>query len=654
LRAKEKTTTAVIEHRFRQLDKDSNGELAGEELAAPRWLVRLDLDKDGRVTLDEAKLSFGAGTPAAAASSETAASPRQEPKRLKPADAGIGRMIPDTAFADLDGKQRRLTDFSKNTATVIALISPSCPVSKRYLPSLARLAAEFREKNISLLLVAPTASESPDELRSALATVGLAVPCIPDPAGALSRSLGATATTDVFVLDSRRTLIYRGALDDQYGLGYSLDQPRHRYVSDAIAALLQGRTPTIAATEAPGCVLDFAKAQPVALVSGTTYHNRISRIVQANCLECHRTGGVAPFNLETYEQVTAKAGMIRRMVERRLMPPWFAAPPAPGEHSPWINDRSLADSDREDLLAWLANGKPLGDPSDAPHPRQWPGEWQIGPPDAIYQVPEPIAVKASGAMPYQNVFVETGLTEDKWVEALEILPTSREVVHHVLVFIRDKAYGAARGRDTDDGIHGFFAAYVPGNSYVVYPENFAKALPAGSRLHFQIHYTPNGTATVDQLKLGIRFAKKPPQHVVQVAGIHNLRLKIPPGAENHPETGSIPVPVEVKLLSFTPHLHVRGKAFRYELHPPNGGARTLLDIPRYDFNWQLSYRYAEPFTVPAGSRVTATGWFDNSANNPANPDPTKAVRWGPQTDDEMMLGYVEYFLPKSIPRVARN
>jgi hypothetical protein len=410
----------------------------------------------------------------------------------------------------------------------------------------------------------------------------------------------------------------------------------------------------VSATEAPGCVLDLSSAKPAATAQ-VTYHNRVSRILQANCVECHRAGGVAPFALETPQQVEANAGMIRKMVNRQLMPPWFAAPAAKGEHSMWANDRSLAEQDRTDLLAWLENGRPLGDAGDAPLARSWPAEWEIGTPDAVFQIPQPIEVRATGTMPYQIATVSTSLAEDKWIQAIEIKPTAREVVHHVLVFVKQRgaaAIGRRIGNEDEGG--GFFAAYVPGNDHVIYSAEFAKALPAGATLVFQIHYSPNGKATSDQLRLGVRFAPQAPEHVVQVAGIGNHRIDIPPGADYHPESATIPIPRDVVVLCFMPHMHLRGKAFRYDLIQADGAERTLLEVPRYDFNWQLAYRYADPITVRAGSQIRATGWFDNSAANPANPDPSKAVHWGPQTFDEMMLGYVEYYVPGVPAKIAQK
>lgn len=658
----------ILERRFKQLDRDGDGKLSAVEAESIASLVEgADADKDGFLTPEEIRDFFrerigraidsmrgpdaGAGLPAVTDAPPPpllpdTASPREEPGRLPAAQSGIGRRMGDAALEDLDGKAVEVAGLLGGRPAVIALVSTSCPVGKRLLPSLGRLAQEYASKGVGMILVAPTMTDTPKELREALAAAGLKDrPCLRDPKNALLQQLGARSTTDTFLVDAARTLVYRGALDDQYGLGYSLEAPRQRYLARAIDALLAGRSPEIPATEAPGCVLDLAP--PAAGGPAVTYHNRISRLIQANCQECHRTGGVAPFALETYEQVVAKSGMIRKMVERGLMPPWFAAPPAPGTHSPWANDRTLAERDKADLLGWLAAGKPAGDPKDAPAPRQFPSGWEIGQPDAVLQLPSPVAINAEGVMPYQIVTVETGFGEDKWVRGFEIQPTAREVVHHVLVFAQEPGRGRFAGeRDERDG---FFAAYVPGNTHVVFPDGFAKALPAGSRLRFQIHYTPNGTATKDQMKLGLLFAKEPPRHVIRVTGISDHRISIPPGAARHPESAVLPVPREVRVLGFTPHMHVRGTAFRYEAILPDGSIRTLLDVPRYDFNWQISYRYSQPLALPAGSKIRATGWFDNSPANPANPDPAKRVLWGPQTYDEMMLGYVEYYLPEEPP-----
>lgn len=673
--AEQTNSTSLLEQRFHQLDANHDEKLTREEAGSAAWFDRIDRARRGVVTLEQIRLvvrlldperagllrdTLGASPaattpPLSTPAPTTPPSPREGPKLLKPAEEGVGRLVADLTFIDLDGKTGRLSDYRSAKALVIALTSTTCPVTMKSTASLGRLEKEFAARGVAFLFVNPTSTDAVADIRAAVREHSLAGRYVHDRDNPFVTALGAKTTAEVFVLDAARTLIYRGAVDDQYGLGYSLDAPRHTYVRDALTTLLAGQRPLVAATDAPGCTLDLQLATlawPTAPTPApdakntSTYHNRVSRLVQNNCLECHRAGGVAPFSLATYEDVRSHAGMMRKQVGRGAMPPWFAAPSAPGESIHWSNDRSLAPADKADLLAWLAGDKPLGDPADAPLPRTFPVDWLIGPPDAVFQFPKAVAIKADGVMPYQTIRVETKFTEDKWVQGYEVQPTARAVVHHVIVRVhppgektRGQRDGGAEERD------GFFAAYVPGNTSSIFPPGFAKKIPAGSTLSFQMHYTPNGKATTDQTKLGLIFSPAPPPHVIQVAGLANPRLSIPPGDANHPETTALTLPTAVTLLSFTPHMHVRGKAARYEAVLPDGTRRRLLEVPAYDFNWQLQYRLAEPLPLPRGTRLIYTAWYDNSTGNPANPDATKNVRWGPQTFDEMMLGYVEYFVP---------
>lgn len=571
---------------------------------------------------------------------------RQGPKLVAAAEYGVGRLLPDFTFTDVQGKSQKLADLKDQRAVVIAIVSTDCPISRKFAPTLARLEKTYSEKNVSFIYVNPSSSVSADDVTASIKTHGFAGPYIRDQDGKVARLLGATHTTDVFVLDAYRTVVYRGAVDDQYGQGYALDAPRRQFLVDAIEATLGGDRPNTAATLAPGCPLELKVAAGEAPVSAVTYHGRISRLVQTHCIECHRPGGVAPFSLENADDVHSHAAAIQNVVERGIMPPWFAAPTPAGEKSRWSNDRSLPPQDKADLLAWLAGGQSEGDPREAPLTRHFSDDWQIGPPDLIVQIPKPVAVKASGTMPYQEIIVDTKITSDKWVQAMEIRPTAREVVHHVMIYVLAASEAGNKTEQKDNEKRGFFAAYVPGNKVLRLPDDFAKLLPAGSRLVFQMHYAPNGAATTDQTRIGMVFAKKPPQNVVQVNGVLDKQLTIPPGADNHAEIGLLRLSNDVRIMAFMPHMHLRGKAFRYEAISPDGKTQLLLDIPRYDTNWQLIYRLAEPIELPKGTVLRATGWFDNSRGNPANPDPNKTVRWGQQVEDEMLIGYFEYFPAK--------
>jgi mono/diheme cytochrome c family protein len=574
----------------------------------------------------------------------------KRPAALTPQTVGVGKLLANFSAKALDGATVSLTGASGTKATVIALTGLDCPVCKRYGPALARIEDTYATKGIRFIFVNPAKTESVAQMKATVKQLGLNGPYIHDKSGELVGLLKATSTAEVFVLDAKRTVVYRGALDDQYGIGYSNNAPKHTYVKDALDAVLRNELPPLGATAAPGCYLEPTEVKTSAPAS--TYHNRISRIVQTNCQSCHRAGGAAPFNLESYSAVKDRAKMVQYVVEKGMMPPWFAAPE---KKSPWKNDRSLTPEDRKALLDWVAAGMPEGNPKDAPLPVKFPSNWQIGTPDAVFQLPKPVKVKAEGTMPYQSVIVPVGFSEDKWIQAMEVKPTAKQVVHHVLVFVAPKSEGGSRrGRLSDEAAErsGFFAIYVPGNSTLLYPEGFAKRIPAGANLRFQIHYTPNGKAVEDQSQIGLVFAKKAPEHEVKTTGIANLRISIPPGAENHKEVAQIPIPVDVKILSYLPHMHLRGKACRYELVSSEGKRELLLDIPRYDFNWQLQYDYSEPKAVTRGSKVEFTVWYDNSSKNPANPDPTKTVRWGSQTFDEMHLGYVEYYVPGAKPGEA--
>lgn len=565
------------------------------------------------------------------------------PEILKPGDVGIGRMITDVEYTDLDGNQHRLAEVKNHQAIVFAMTSATCPVSKRLLPSLAELEAKLSQHDIPLVLVNAFASESEEAIRKQLSAHKFKAAYVHDKDKTLCKVLDATTTTEVFLIDSKRTLHYRGALDDQYGIDYSINEPRHHYLQDAIAAFLKNETPTIAATAAPGCEINYGNQVAENLVStDINYHRDISRIMQRNCVHCHNDKGIAPFSLEYYDEVSDRARVIKRVISEGTMPPWFAGESVGGHGgTPWANDTSLSERDKADLLAWLNSDQAEGDPNDAPKPLSFPDEWTTGTPDLVIPISKAYKIKATGFMPYQRDVVTTTLTEDKWVTGYEILPSARDVVHHVIVQVFEKG---KKVRDISEA-QGFWAAYVPGNGAVNYPEGFARKLPAGARVHFQIHYTPSGEEKMERLKMGLHFADEPPKYEVRTLAIADRSLRIPPGASAHKEGSSRSVPYDLPALSFMAHMHVRGSAFSYELVHKDGSKEMLLDIPRYDFNWQLRYELKKPKLLPMGSTVKVTGVFDNSTNNKANPDPKQTVRWGDQTVDEMLIGYIEYFQP---------
>jgi hypothetical protein len=331
--------------------------------------------------------------------------------------------------------------------------------------------------------------------------------------------------------------------------------------------------------------------------------------------------------------------MVRHMVEERAMPPWSA-----GEGSlPMSSDRSLSEEDRRDVIAWIAAGAPEGDAADAAAAVRFSDGWRIGTPDLILEAPEQ-SVPAEGTVPYRYIAVPVSVEEDRWVSAVEIRVDAPRVVHHVLAFLQYPEGHPQRALQPDfrGGLAGYFAAMVPGEGALEWGDGRAKRLPAGTLLVFQVHYTTDGTAARDRPRLGVRFAAGPPREEVRTLSAYTMRFAIPPGAPRHEVRASRKFTGAGRILAFMPHMHLRGTAFRYELETPDGARRTLLDVPKWDFNWQWAYRLREPLDVPAGSRLHATGWFDNSPGNPGNPDPSREVRFGEQTWEEMMIGYFEW------------
>ncbi len=514
-------------------------------------------------------------------------------------------------ITEIHGNKTTVFDYQQDHLLVIAVTNTTCPLCRKYAPKLVELEKMYASRGVKFLYVNPTSQSDTQAMTQMIDSVGFQGTYVIDPQNALIEILDAHTTTETYLVSKAGQIVYRGAVDDQFGIGYAKDAASSTFLKDAIESQLTGTMPLVTTTEAPGCMLSRNPQPKVAEDQTTmTYFGQVAHIMQEKCVNCHREGGVGPFRLDRVSDLLEHQGMIEYVVSEGLMPPWFAnQAAAPDTH--FANDRSLSRNQKQTLLSWLSSDHPLGQVSEGPVPVTYPEEWQIGKPDMIVQLPEPVEVKATGTMAYQHLVVDPDLTSDRWIESVEIRPTDPSVVHHVLVFEVAPGEGLAKRGEIDEE-EGFFAAYVPGNSFQIYGSGFGRRLAKGSRFVFQLHYTPNGTATTDQTRMGIKFADKPPEHLIRVVGVSNHRLTIPPGASHHPQVATKQVPVDVKVLSFTPHMHLRGSAFRYDIVSTSGDRQTVLDIPHYDFNWQLEYKLAQPLSVKAGSRIEATAWYDNS------------------------------------------
>ena len=397
-----------------------------------------------------------------------------------------------------------------------------------------------------------------------------------------------------------------------------------------------------------------------------TFSRDVAPILYKNCTSCHRPGDMAPMSLLTYKDVRPWARSIQKRVAAREMPPWLADP----HYGSFSNERKLTDREITTLDAWVSRGAPEGDAADLPPAPVHDTAWRIGKPDVVLSMQEPFDVPADGVVDYQYFTIPTNFTEDKWITAAEVRPGDRSVVHHVILFVSDPPpmapnpglkmgagvpatappsradaapprprTGSAR---SPQPLGNLLVGEAPGAQPIVFTPEAAKLIKAGSKLTFQMHYTPNGKASKDLTQVALVFAKQAPEHLVRSVPVKNQKLLIPPGNPNYEVKSEVTFTEDARLWSVFPHMHFRGKDFEYKMVYPDGRSEIILSVPKYDFNWQGDYVFAHAILAPAGSRLECTAHFDNSAANKANPDPSKEVRWGDQTWEEMMIGWMVY------------
>ncbi|HKQ76288.1 MAG TPA: cytochrome c [Blastocatellia bacterium] len=401
--------------------------------------------------------------------------------------------------------------------------------------------------------------------------------------------------------------------------------------------------------------LDSSNATSAASV---TFTKDVAPIIQKNCTICHRPGEVAPMSFTNYKEVRPWAKAIREKVATRAMPPWFADP----AHGEFSNNSRLSQKEIDTIVAWVEDGAKEGDPKDMPPSANHTEGWQIGKPDVVLTMPAEYSVPAEGVIPYKYFAVPTNFTEDKYVQFAEIRQGNRRVVHHIIVTVRYPEHGdlpkpgeinpseigsarrssGERPGDSD----GRLVGWAPGEAPLVLRPGQAKLVKKGSTLIFQIHYVTNGEPGTDRSSIGLIFSKTPVEKRVITAGASQNNLAIPPGDPNYEAKAEFAFKEDSHIDSLHPHMHVRGKDFKYTLIYPDGKSKVLLSVPRWDFNWQLTYVFKEEVAAPKGSKLVVVAHYDNSLNNKFNPDPTKEVRWGAQTWEEMMIGYLDYTLDK--------
>lgn len=551
-----------------------------------------------------------------------AALPAQQTPAAAPS-VPIGTTV-DAAFTDLRWQARRLTEVPAANATVVFFATIECPLVRRYMRRVGELAAEYAERGVAVVVMNVGVG---DHLVDAAGEVTKAAPAAvfgKDFELAFARACGVDRTATAVVLDRERLIAYRGRIDDQYGYAGAKEQPSRKDLREALDELLAGKTVSVPQTEVSGCAI----TAPAAAAGGAvpTFARDVAPILQRHCQECHRPGGEAPFPLLEEAHAKKHAAMMAEVAEQGRMPPWYAS----SAHGTFSNHRGLSAAERSVLSAWANGGMPSGDPAQLPPPKALPtGEWRIGEPDLVIETKAPIRLPADGIVPYKYVVLPHRFTHDTWVEAIEISPVNKRVLHHC---------NLARVRLGEEFSHeGFITGYVPGGDPLVMDEGTAVRIPAGSALVLEAHYVTTGEPEIDKLRVGLRFPRVSVQKEMHVSIVTNLRFAIPPGATAHPVRAARELPEDAVGIGLFVHMHLRGRDMTVTAKAPDGEEQTLLVVPNYNFDWQQSYRWERgAMKFAKGTKFHALAHYDNSTWNPFNPDASQTVRFGRETTDEMM------------------
>jgi hypothetical protein len=582
-----------------------------------------------------------------------AGDPRAE-RTPRKAEDKTGEVV-NFSLLDYRGKYYELR---RSDAKVVVLFFTSfgCPIARQSIPKLRALQKQASANAVDLWLVNSSPQEDPDDsviefmarsrkgglapdlnlddpeaLRQEVlkAAVG-SLPVLRDEKQVVARQFGVTRTCEVIAIDTRKKAIfYRGAMDDQFTEGAQKPAPTQKYLVTAVEEFLAGKPITTPETPVHGCRITF---DPAPATTPVSYVSQIAPLLQNHCVGCHSRAQIGPFAMSSYRKVKSWSAMIEEVVVDRRMPPWHADP----HHGKFANDRSMTSAETHELLDWIQQGCPRGEGED-PLTNAAPAAvtWKLGQPDYVMRLPKPQSIPATGTLKYLYLDSDFVMPQDGWIRAAICRPDNAKVVHHIIVRIK---YPDGYQDIPKEGF--LFTSWVPGLAQNEFPEGTGMFLPKGAQFNFEVHYTTCGEPQTDQSEVGLYLAKEAPPRRLEVRACETREFEIPPTVSDVPHYCLYCFKHDAMLYDLSPHMHLRGSWFKFQLLLPDGRRETLLSVPQYDFNWQTSYRLAEPRLMKAGTWMICTGGHDNSAKNQNNPDPSKTIRWGLQSWDEMFMGFM--------------
>lgn len=574
-------------------------------------------------------------------------------------EAGIGRRVRLPEAATLDGKRVTMEGLlAGRRAVVVVMTSVGCPLSQLYGPRMAELEAAYADRGVRFVYVNTVDAESADEMRAQAQRFGFRGPYLPDTERAVIGELGAKTTTEVFVLDGAGTLVYRGAVDDQYGVGLVLDEPRRAFLKDAIDATLAGERPRVEATYAPGCLVDAGRVTEAATAQTPTYRGRVEHIMRTSCVECHRPAGAGPFSLVGIESVKGRAAMIEAVVRDGLMPPSHGAMVGK-DMPPLARSPELPEAERADLVAWLRAGMPVGAGAAEPEAARSEG-WAIGQPDMKVMLPR-FDVPAQGPVRHDRLYTQMENPSDVWMTAMEIRTMRPEPVQRALVWLVGGADEAARLPAAGEAARGMqlLGVYSPGRGLVRYEPGSARRLPARALLMVDVYAKPMGVEMKGMVAIGVKFmgarrdgpgaldmnarlAEQPAEPARRVRSVMVASdVALAPGEGPVARGAGATLATAGRVVALTPVMGLRGRSLTVTAQLPDGSKLKLLDTRHFDGRWAIRYELTEPVDLPAGTRIEVRGVYDNSSANPGNPDARATVKSGAGPRDEVLMTVLE-------------
>ncbi|MBI2422068.1 MAG: redoxin family protein [Candidatus Hydrogenedentes bacterium] len=535
-----------------------------------------------------------------------------------------------------NGESWSLAHQGDAAAVVLYVYGVGCPIVRQSIPELNRIQEEFGPKNVIFAMISANAQDTREDIRKDAAEFGVTAPILVDESQEIVRSWGTERTAEVLVLDPKDKfrVLYQGPVDDRFDYGAQRETAEHAWLRDALTAHLAGQPVTNTGGQTKGCLINYLAPAEV------SYSKDIAPILEAKCVSCHVGGGIAPFAMSSYKKVKGWSGMIGETIKTRRMPPWHPDRTV----GKFLHDRALSPEQEALVLRWVAQGAPRGEGDDPLELRAAAplAKWDLGEPDLVVELPEEQQIAATGTADYRYLFVPSGLTEDKWVKAVQVAPSNTAVLHHALIFVMYPPEYEHIQPDPKSGLNGFFASFLPGAPVVPYPAEAGQFLPAGSSFVFQMHYNATGKAETDRTQMGLYFYDEKPKRALMIRAAAETEFAIPPNTAKMDAEAGYRFKREVTLVGMAPHMHYRGSHFKFAAKFPEGQEIPILNIPFYEFDWQPMYFLEEPMTLPAGTEIHCDGGFDNSRFNPRNPDPSDWVYFGEQSWEEMFIGYLAY------------